>query len=138
MDTRDANDVQRAWRRRSFNAPSASRGETDGLQSTVLIVDDDNEFRTAVAHVLSSTGYTIVEARQGLEALRLLRAGLRPGVILLDLMMPIMDGFQFLKERARDPALAALPVVVMSASYRRPALPHDFLTKPASLDAVLA
>jgi CheY-like chemotaxis protein len=105
---------------------------------TILIVDDDHEFRTAVAHVLVSSGHVITEARQGLEALRLLRAGLRPAVILLDLMMPVMDGFQFLKERARDPALADLPVIVMSASYRRPALPYDFLGKPASLDAVFA
>jgi CheY-like chemotaxis protein len=106
---------------------------------TILVVEDDPEVRAAVADILTAEGFRVVEAIHGLEALRLLRAGLRPSVILLDLAMPVMDGFAFLKERGRDPQLAALPVVVTSAaSSRRDLRGHDFIPKPAPLETFLA
>jgi CheY-like chemotaxis protein len=81
----------------------------------VLVVEDEPVTRQALVLVLEAEGCTVAQAGNGQEALELLRGGLRPGVILLDLAMPVMDGWQFLRERERDPALAVIPVVVVSA-----------------------
>jgi CheY-like chemotaxis protein len=110
------------------------------MARTILVVEDDNELRTALVEILAGEGFIVEEARNGLEGLRKLRAGLSPAVILLDLMMPVMDGWQFLAERRRDARLRAYPVVVMSAvdQASRPPPADDFLSKPAGLDAILA
>jgi CheY-like chemotaxis protein len=65
--------------------------------------------------VLEWEGYRVACAGDGLEALDFLRDGRRPSLILLDVMLPVLDGWQFLQERQRDPALADVPVVVVSA-----------------------
>ena len=110
------------------------------MSRTILLVEDDHEVRTAMVDFLGAEGFRVAEAANGLEALRLLRGGLRPAVILLDLTMPVMDGFEFLAERARDPQLATLPVVVTSAANRRgdDIAGYDFLPKPAPLETFLA
>jgi CheY-like chemotaxis protein len=109
------------------------------LTRTILVVEDDPEVRAAVVDILGAEGYRVVEAINGLEALRLLRGGLRPSLILLDLAMPIMDGTTFLQERARDSRLAALPLVVTSAAGRHgERLGYDFIPKPAPLETFLA
>jgi CheY-like chemotaxis protein len=81
----------------------------------VLVVDDDTAIRESVAEILRDEGYAVQEASNGQEALDRLRAEGPPCLILLDLMMPIMDGFQFRAAQLADRALAAAPVVVMSA-----------------------
>jgi CheY-like chemotaxis protein len=81
----------------------------------VLIVDDDRGIRESLAEVLKDEGYGVIEACDGYEALEHLRSGLSPCVILLDLMMPNMDGWQFHAELRRNDALARIPVVVLSA-----------------------
>jgi CheY-like chemotaxis protein len=85
----------------------------------VLVVDDDGEMRDAVAGELVRHGYEVVAARHGADALSLL-ARLRdtglPSAIVLDLAMPVMDGYEFLAARAEVPDLAAIPVVIMSAA----------------------
>ena len=61
----------------------------------ILIVDDDKDVRIALAELLEGEGYTVAGAHNGQEALQLMRGGLHPAVILLDLMMPVMDGWDF-------------------------------------------
>jgi CheY-like chemotaxis protein len=85
----------------------------------ILAVEDDDGARTALARLLSSMGYTVVEASNGQEALTRLAAGPRPDVILLDLLMPVMDGWEFMKRQRRDWRLSTIPTIVVSgvASY---------------------
>jgi|KBSMisStandDraft_5_1062788.scaffolds.fasta_scaffold146945_2 CheY-like chemotaxis protein len=83
----------------------------------ILIVDDDNDVRSALSELLEEEGFSVEGAPNGREALARLRGGtVHPAVILLDLMMPGMDGWDFRSEQMRDPRLAAVPVVVVSAS----------------------
>jgi CheY-like chemotaxis protein len=82
---------------------------------TILVVEDDPATREALGLILGSAGFGVLGAPNGQEALGLLRSGPYPDLILLDLMMPVMDGWQFRREQTRDPALAAIPVVVLSA-----------------------
>jgi CheY-like chemotaxis protein len=106
----------------------------------LLIVDDDDDAREALVEILSARGYRTSGASNGKEALDLLRdTGLRPAAILLDLTMPIMSGHEFLEAAANDPALADLPVVVLTASLERPSSDSvvAFLRKPLSLPMLI-
>ncbi|HUE30188.1 MAG TPA: response regulator [Verrucomicrobiae bacterium] len=80
----------------------------------VLLVEDDEDCRAAVSDLLASEGYTVSVAENGQSALEQLRAGLDPCVVLLDLMMPVKDGWQFRLEQMTDEDLLAIPVIVMS------------------------
>lgn len=82
----------------------------------VLVVDDDPDIREAMIEVLEESGHQATGAANGNEALAQLRASSEhPCLILLDLMMPVMDGREFREEQMRDPALSPIPVVVISA-----------------------
>src|SRR5262245_51298579 len=81
----------------------------------VLIVEDDMEIREALALVLRDEGYRVDVSDNGLSALEQLRAGLAPDAIVLDLNMPVMDGWQFRTEVRRDARWASIPVVAVSA-----------------------
>jgi CheY-like chemotaxis protein len=81
----------------------------------ILLVEDDDLLRGAMKMVLEWEGYRVACAGDGREALDYLRGGERPSVILLDVMLPVLDGRQFRQEQRRDPDLAAVPVVVVSA-----------------------
>lgn len=85
---------------------------------TILLVEDDHDVADAMIDVLLDQGYRVVHAPNGREALELLRDKLEPAVILLDLMMPEMDGPQFRAAQLRDPELAHIPVVIVSADRR--------------------
>jgi CheY-like chemotaxis protein len=110
----------------------------------VLIVDDDHDVREALREVLQDHGYDVLEAGNGHDALALLRDGtLAPCLILLDIMMPVMDGWQFRAAQRNDPALAGIPVVVLSAHghVQRASEGMDataFLRKPVQLPPLLA
>jgi CheY-like chemotaxis protein len=80
----------------------------------VLVVEDDHDTREAFAFVAEASGIAASVAANGLEALEQLRNGVHPCLIVLDLAMPVMDGFAFRREQMADPALADLPVAVMS------------------------
>jgi CheY-like chemotaxis protein len=83
---------------------------------SVLIVDDDADIRSCIREALEDEGYRAAGAVNGVDALRQLREDrLRPDVILLDIMMPEMDGFSFRAEQLEDPELAAIPVLVFTA-----------------------
>jgi hypothetical protein len=81
----------------------------------VLVVDDDAGLRQLLRRMLEPEGYTVVEAENGRAALARLADDVRPGVILLDLMMPEMDGFEFVAEFRRHEAWRAIPIVVVTA-----------------------
>ena len=80
----------------------------------VLVVEDTSDLSECFTVVLESAGYIVYVADNGRAALRLLQNGLRPSIILLDLMMPEMDGFQFRTAQLADPYLASIPVIVYS------------------------
>src|SRR6266542_784042 len=111
----------------------------------VLIVDDDNDLRDSLRRALEGEGYDTVCAPNGREALNLLHAPeSRPSLVLLDIMMPEMNGLDFLDLVERDSDLCAIPVVVMTAharERRNQAHPSRssgrFLRKPVNLDTLL-
>ena len=82
----------------------------------VLLVDDDAAVRRSIARFLEFEGFVVVEAGNGLEALNYLRTGAGASVIVLDLRMPVMDGWTFRKEQRLDPVLEKIPVVVLSGA----------------------
>jgi CheY-like chemotaxis protein len=83
----------------------------------ILVVDDDADIRETLTEVLRTAGVQVVTAANGVEALRILRAGLSPCLVLLDLMMPIMDGYEFLEVQRGDPELMRIPTAVITAGY---------------------
>lgn len=90
--------------------------------TTVLIIEDDTATREAYAALIRTVlKYEVAEAAGGEEALGLLKGGLVPSVIVLDLWMPTMDGFAFRQAHRADPDLAQCPVIVCSASGNDPA-----------------
>lgn len=112
------------------------------FESSVLFVEDEEPIRQAVRKLLTLEGYRVETARNGKEALLLLDEGLRPGLILLDLMMPEMDAFEFRRIQEMDARFATIPIVVMSAardvdlkSLRMGIADH--LRKPVDLEVLL-
>lgn len=122
------------------------RKEGNG-SARILLVEDDNDLREIVAEILEGGGYEVIPATNGQEGLDRLRenvgSGRPPNLVLLDLTMPVKDGFEFMTEQQQDPGLAGVPVVAMSADnaitqklagYRT----KDYLKKPVEIDALLA
>jgi len=112
-------------------------------QRLVMIVDDDVDIREGLADALADHGYRAVHAANGAEALAHLRRGVRPDVILLDIMMPVMDGWAFRAAQADDASIADIPVVVLSAHALARGAAFEmgvaaFLNKPVRLESLLA
>ena len=106
----------------------------------VLVVDDDFDIREALSDVLASEGYSVLTAADGGEALERLRGGVRPAVMLLDLMMPRVSGVEVIDALRKDESLSKIPVVVCSANrgYGPDDLGvHDVLRKPVSVEELL-
>ena len=106
----------------------------------VLIVEDDADLREMMAQLLLLEGFRTATASNGREALDYLRTGRSPDIILLDLMMPVMDGWEFRREQQRDPQLAKVPVIILSAldSARAAGIgAQAFLKKPLDFDRLL-
>ncbi|HET6150436.1 MAG TPA: response regulator [Polyangia bacterium] len=101
----------------------------------ILVVDDDPDIRDSLREVLEDEGYTVNTVGNGREALDYLHRSPRPCVILLDLMMPVMDGWQFRREQKQDPAIATIPLVVITATGKRPVLidADELVMKPLDL-----
>lgn len=108
---------------------------------TVLIVDDDQEFREALVEIVSREGFQVETATSGMQALDKLRWGLKPCVVLLDMQMAVMTGWDFRAEQERDPALAAVPVIAMTAGYWKARDVGDYadrITKPIDVPTLKA
>ena len=117
---------------------SAEPGATDGY---ILVVDDDEDIRTTIQQILEEEGYQALAAANGEEALQLIRARKQaPRLVLLDLMMPVMDGPHFCAKLGEDPLLAAVPVVIISAGGGRGGnlKAAGYLTKPVDLRTLMA
>jgi CheY-like chemotaxis protein len=130
-----------------FNCRSMSDADnTDAIslaepkRPLVLVVDDDEAIREALCDLLDDAGFATVGARHGLEALKVLAASMSaPTFILLDLMMPVMDGWAFCDNREKSPTLSEIPVIAISAvevaESDRPAGIDAFLAKPIDMDS---
>jgi CheY-like chemotaxis protein len=104
---------------------------------TILVVEDDQHIREAIAEVLEAEGYAVIGARTGKEGLEAL-CQVGPSLILLDLMMPLIDGAAFREAQLADPDVADIPVVVVSAAGDPGRVPADeFIAKPFDIDALL-
>lgn len=106
----------------------------------ILVVDDEPSLVEAICSVLEDEGYSVTSARDGLAALRALHDGLRPCLAILDLMMPIMSGWELRAAMLADPALADIPVAIASA-YTRGEMetlqPQAILQKPFDLSELI-
>jgi chemosensory pili system protein ChpA (sensor histidine kinase/response regulator) len=112
------------------------------LPGLIMIVDDDEDIRDVVGMLLQLEGFQVATAKDGLDALEKLQAGLRPALVLLDMMMPRMDGETLLTTLRADPELARQPVAVMSGHHaaRQKALElgaSGCLVKPVELEDLL-
>ena len=114
-------------------APASRRG-------SILVVEDDPDIRETLRDVLEIEGYEVTTAEHGKDALDKLARMARPCLVLLDLMMPVMSGAEFLAVLRKDEVLSTLPVVVVSAWPKEAAKVRDaqgFVKKPVDLDALL-
>jgi hypothetical protein len=128
---------------RAAVSPTATAARTDGGAGTVLVIDDEPAARQLLARMLAKEGFRVVEAAGGEEGLALARSD-RPDVITLDVLMPGLDGWEVLAALKNDPALAAIPVVMLTILDQRnlgfSLGAAEYLTKPierAQLSAVL-
>jgi len=108
----------------------------------ILLVDDNVDSSATIEGFLRAHGFDVTAAFDGQQALDVLRAGFRPSVILLDVMMPKMDAHAFRAEQRGDAALAAIPVIVFSGAYDVGAIAErlgvrDYFTKPLDIQRLL-
>ncbi|HWC73152.1 MAG TPA: response regulator [Gemmatimonadales bacterium] len=106
----------------------------------VAIIEDDAEFRNMLRELLEEEQYRVVAVGNGAEALERLRGDTVPDVILLDVSMPVMDGFDFLRFRNDDPRLATVPVVLVTNAkpHERPTVGvNAIVRKPIDIDEIL-
>jgi CheY-like chemotaxis protein len=114
--------------------------EIDMSPSTILLAEDDLEIRDVVQDLLEEIGCDVIPARTGKQALDFLSNDPRspPDIVILDLMMPLVTGWQVLEAIQRDPALAAVPVVILTAATQdRPSGVAALLQKPFQADHLL-
>jgi CheY-like chemotaxis protein len=102
----------------------------------VMVVEDDHLIRQVIAEALEEEGFEVLEAANGKEALEALRQ-VHPSLILLDLMMPVMNGWEFRRAQLEDPTLADIPVVVLSALKDHTVEAERSFTKPFDLEDLL-
>ena len=108
--------------------------------STVLIVEDDPDTREMLGKFLELEGFLVETAANGQQALERLEQGVNPQVIVLDLMMPVMDGWEFRRRQTKDERFSAIPTIVVSAAGRdrMAQISADaYLAKPIDMDELL-
>jgi CheY-like chemotaxis protein len=114
-----------------------SKKNSDPEKNTILVVDDDEDCREALTFLLAGEGYAVASAANGREALDYLSHS-PISLIILDLMMPVMDGWEFRRMQKSDPRLRSVPVVVLTAAWN----PHSIdaqaiIRKPIDIDALI-
>jgi len=122
-------------------ATSAHHGQRGGRRWLVLVVEDEHDLSEAMRGVLEGEGYEVVAVENGKAALKWLRAGGTPDLIVLDLRMPIMDGWEFRAKQKQDPRLKAIPLIACSADGSPQALAISadaYLKKPIEASLLLA
>lgn len=112
------------------------------MTKRILVVEDDTSIRELLVELLESEGYQVASAVNGLEGLKHLQSDLNPDLILIDLMMPVMDGYSFRTEQLKKPEWSKIPTVVMSAEANAKEKMKNFnitafLSKPVELDTIL-
>ena len=112
------------------------------MTKRILVVEDDNSIRELLVELLQSEGYEVASAVNGLEGLKYLQTQNHPDLILIDLMMPVMDGYSFRTEQLKNTSWSQIPVVVMSAEANAKEKMKNFgitafLSKPVELDTIL-
>jgi len=121
---------------------SSRRMRSAQPRGIVLLVDDDPAVRRSVRRMVESDGYEVTDVGDGEEALRLLREGLRPAAILLDVAMPKLNGYQFRVRQLADPGLAQIPTLIVSGEADHPDTSRlcaaGYVSKPFSRNIILA
>jgi CheY-like chemotaxis protein len=119
-------------------ASEAGESKAVGTSHFVLTVDDDPDLLEVTSFVIEQEGMAVETARNGEEALAILRTGRRPSLVLLDLMMPVMNGWEFLNEVAKEPPFSQIPIVVLTAGeHVHVTGAVEVLSKPMDLTALL-
>jgi signal transduction histidine kinase len=116
------------------------RLRSDGSRNRVMIVEDERIIRESLGGLLEEEGYEITFAENGQDALNRLRAGALPDIIVLDLRMPVMDGWEFRAAQKEDPRLRGIPVIAVSADRSAPAVAisaQAYLRKPLDVSELL-
>jgi CheY-like chemotaxis protein len=113
--------------------------EEEKRRRTVLLVEDDGDVRLALIESLAEEGYGVKAARNGVEAIYVLTHDrVLPDLILLDLQMPVMDGWEFRRRVKKNPAWRDIPIIVYSANTKvRPVEAAMILAKPCSIDQLV-
>lgn len=107
----------------------------------VMVVEDDDDIRISLKELLEDDGYRVLLAANGREALDYLEQGTKPCLIFLDLMMPVMDGWQFRREQQKNESLKKIPVAVITAAGEAAAASvqaQKVILKPLDIDEILA
>jgi CheY-like chemotaxis protein len=112
------------------------------MAKRILVVEDDTSIRELLVELLESEGYSVTSAVNGLEGLKQLQTQRLPDLILIDLMMPVMDGYTFRSEQLKNDSWSKIPTVVMSAEANAKEKMKNFqitafLSKPVELDTIL-
>lgn len=114
------------------------------MKKSILIVEDDFDIRQSMSDILEDLGYKVFSASNGRAGIdHLQKMDELPGVVILDLMMPVLDGFGFRKEQVKDKRLSSVPTILLSADSRLPEKAKDigfeeFIKKPIDLDHLLS
>ena len=122
--------------------PELPPGDPRRLRGPILIVEDDPAIRETLAEILEYEGHAVVTAKDGCDALERLNGGLQPGLILLDLMMPGVSGWGLAGQLRQNPALAEVPIVVISGVHDLEQQATQlgaagFLNKPVEVERLL-
>jgi CheY-like chemotaxis protein len=107
------------------------------MSRSILVVDDEEDVREALRDLLEQFGYKVLAAPNGREALEILRSTERPGFVLLDLIMPVMNGWEFLEVVSHDDELSRIPISISTSAPEQAPRDRDVIPKPINIDALL-
>ena len=113
------------------------------MNSDILLIDDEPDLRECIAELLEGEGYTVKQAENGKTGLEILKSGHTPKVIVLDYMMPIMDGKTFCEHTVKDNHISTIPIILLTAANVPPETTESMkvavqLEKPINIDKFLA